>query len=142
MQVQPYLFFEGRCDEALDYYKRTLGAQVTALMRYSDSPDPIPPGAIPPGAESKVLHANFSVGGTQLMASDGNCSGTPNFAGFALSLEAADAADAERKCNALADGGKVTMPFGETFFAKRFGMVIDRFGVTWMVLAEPRAGVP
>ena len=132
MQVQPYLFFDGRCEEALEFYKGALGAEVTALIRNSENPDP---SMTPPGMENKVLHANFNVGGTQLMASDGMCSGTPNFAGVSLSLAADDVAEAERLFAALAEGGQVKLPMHETFFAKRFGMVADEFGVSWMVIA-------
>jgi PhnB protein len=134
MQVQPYLFFEGRCEEALNFYRSALGAEITALMRYKDSPEPPQPGMVPPGSEEKVMHANFSIGDTQIMASDGCASGQANFQGFALSLTAANEADADRYFNALADGGQVQMPIGKTFFSPRFGMVADRFGVLWMVI--------
>lgn len=135
MQVQAYLFFDGRCEEALEFYRRTLGAEVQMLMRFKDSPDTqdCPPGA---GNEDKVMHANFKVGETQLMASDGRCTGQPNFQGFALSLSPKDVAEAERLFNALADGGQVQMPLAQTFWSPRFGMVADRFGVTWMINVE------
>jgi PhnB protein len=138
MQVQPYLFFEGRCDEALSFYSTTLGAQVTALMRYSDSPEPHPPGMLPPGSDNKVMHCNFTVGESQVMASDGMCSGKPSFQGITLAISPDTAADAKRVFDALADGGKVDMPLGETFFSHAFGMLTDRFGVAWMVnVAKP-----
>jgi PhnB protein len=133
MQVQPYLFFDGRCEEALDFYRRALGAEVEMLMRFKDSPAPAQPGMVPPGAEDKVMHASFRVGEARLMASDGHCQGKPNFQGFALSLTAADDAEAQRRFTALAEGGQVQMPLTKTFFASSFGMVADRFGVTWMV---------
>jgi len=132
MIVQSYLFFEGRCEEALEFYKKAIGAEVTALMRNSDSPDQ---SDTPPGMESKVLHCNFNVGETQLMASDGMCSGTPKFAGISLSITAKDAAEAERLFAALSEGGQVQLPMHETFFAERFGMAADKFGVSWMVMA-------
>ena len=135
MLVQSYLFFEGRCDEALEFYQRALGARVEMVMRYRDSPDPRPDGAIPPGAEDKVMHASFRIGETTLMASDGRCSGTPNFQGTAQSISVADEAEADRIFTALCDGGTVVMPIGKTFFSPRFGMVTDRFGLTWMVIA-------
>lgn len=134
MEIQPYLFFNGRCDEALEFYRRALGAEVTMLMRYKDSPEPPPPGVIPPGSENKVMHAAFRVGKAVAMASDGRCQGKPNFDGFSLSLAVPDAATADRMFNALADGGQVQMPLGKTFFAPRFGMVADRFGVSWMII--------
>jgi PhnB protein len=134
MQVQPYLFFEGRCDEALNYYCRALDAEVVTLMRYKDSPEPQPSGMLPPGAGDKVMHASFRIGDSVLMASDGNCLGKSAFQGFFLTLTVADAAEAERKFAALADGGQVQMPLTQTFFSPRFGMVADRFGVSWMVL--------
>ena len=137
MQAQPYLFFEGRCEEAVEFYRRALGAEVTTLMRIKDSPEPHPPGMIPPGSDNKVMHMVFRIGDTALMASDGRCSGKPNFQGFSLSLNAADDAQAERLFAALADGGQVQMPLGKTFFSSRFGMVADRFGVSWMVIVAP-----
>jgi PhnB protein len=136
MQVQPYLFFEGRAEEAIEYYRKALGAEVQTLLRFKDSPEPHPPGMVPPGAENKVMHANFRIGDTQVMASDGRCGGKANFQGFALTLDARDGAEAERLFKALADGGQVQMPLAKTFFASHFGMVTDRFGVTWMVIVE------
>jgi PhnB protein len=132
MQVLPYLFFDGRCEEALDFYRRTLAAEGTTIMRFKDMPNP-PPGMIPVGGEEKVMHARFQVGDTEIMASDGRCGGAPNFQGFALTLTAADPAEAERLFAALADGGQVQMPLGQTFFSPAFGMVADKFGVSWMV---------
>jgi PhnB protein len=139
MQVQAYLFFEGRCEEALEFYRKALGAEVTALIRFKDSPEPPAPGMVPPGSEDKVMHANFHIGETQLMASDGRASGQPKFEGVSLSITAANEAEAERLFAALADGGQVRMPMAKTFFATRFGMVADRFGVSWMVIADATA---
>lgn len=133
MQVQPYLYFDGRCEEALDFYRATLGAQVAFLMRMKDSPEAHPPGMLPPGAENKVMHCTFTIGQTQLMASDGMCGGKPAFQGISLSITPPTEAEAQRIFNALADGGQVQMPLTETFFAYAFGMVADRFGVSWMV---------
>ncbi|MBO0750829.1 MAG: VOC family protein [Bradyrhizobiaceae bacterium] len=137
MPVQPYLFFEGRCEEALDHYRKALGAEVEALLRYDECPEPLPPGRLPPGGEKKVMHAQFRVGDTTFMASDGHCSGTPSFKGFSVSLTAPDDVTAKRLFDALADGGEVRMPLGPTFFAKSFGMVADRFGLGWMVIVRP-----
>jgi PhnB protein len=134
MQIQPYLSFEGRCEEALAFYRRTLGAEVTALMRFKESPDP---GMITPGTEDKVMHASFRVGESIVMASDGRCQGPASFQGFSLSLTVSDEAEAERKFNALGDGGQVQMPLTKTFFSPSFGMVADRFGVSWMVYVAP-----
>jgi PhnB protein len=133
MQVQPYLFFDGRCEEALAFYRSALGAEVTALHRFQDSPEPHAPGMIPPGADHKVMHASFRVGGTTVLASDGRCTGHPSFEGFALSLTVPNDAEAERLFAALSQGGHVQMPLAKTFFSSRFGMVADRFGVSWMV---------
>ncbi len=133
MQVQPYLFFDGRCEEAIEFYRKALGAELTMLMRYKDSPDPPPPGKVPAGSENKVMHANLRIGEATVMASDGSCAGQPSFRGFSLSLMVPDAAAAERLFAALADGGQVQMPLTETFWSPRFGMVADRFGVGWMV---------
>ena len=134
MQVQPYLFFDGRCEEAIDFYRKALGAQVGMLMRWKDSPEPCPEGTIPPGSENKVMHASLQIGDTTVMASDGRCGGAPTFQGFSLSLDAASDAEAKRLFDALSDGGQVQMPLGKTFFASSFGMVADRFGVSWMVI--------
>jgi len=129
-QIQPYLFFEGRCQEALDFYRRAIGAEVTALMRFKESPDP---SMIQPGSEDKVMHASFRVGDATIFASDGRCGGKASFEGFALSLTVANEAEADRLFGALVDGGQVIMPLTTTFFSPRFGMTTDRFGVTWMV---------
>jgi len=134
MKVQHYLFFEGRCEEALEFYRSKLGAEITMLMRFKESPEPHSPGSLPPGAENKVMHSSFRIGETELMASDGRCSGKPSFQGVSLALGADNDADAERYFAALADGGQVQQPLIKTFFSSRFGMVADRFGVAWMVV--------
>lgn len=134
MQVQPYLFFEGRCEEALEFYRRALGAEVTALMRSKDSPDP---AMALPGGEDKIIHAMLRVGETTLLASDGRCQGRPSFEGFALSITAPSQAEAQRLFSALSDGGQVHMPLTKTFFSPSFGMVADRFGVSWMLYVAP-----
>ncbi len=140
MQVQPYLFFEGRCEEALTFYQGAVGAKLIDLMHYKDNPEPqagegCPEGSAPP--PDKVMHASFSIGDTTLMASDGMASGKPEFKGMSLSITAASDAEAKRLFDALGDGGHVQMPLTKTFFASSFGMVADRFGVSWMVIAMP-----
>jgi len=137
MQVQPYLFFDGRCEEAVAFYRKALGAEVTMQMRFKDSPEPHAPGMIPPGAENKIMHMALRIGDTTILASDGRCLGRPSFQGFALSLTVANEAEAERLFAALGDGGQVQMPLAKTFFSPRFGMVADRFGVAWMVYVAP-----
>lgn len=134
MKVEPYLFFDGRCEEAIEFYRKALGAEVTMLMRFKDSPASPPPGMTPPGSENKIMHASLSIGGATVMASDGRCQGRPSFQGFSLSLAVADEAEAERLFAALADGGEVQMPLAKTFFSPKFGMAADRFGVSWMVI--------
>lgn len=134
MQVQPYLFFDGRCDEALAFYRAVLGAEVTGLMRFKDSPEPMTPGMCPPGSEEKVMHANFRIGETTLMASDGRAMGKPVFQGFSLSLSPPNDAEAERLFSALGEGVPEQMPLTKTFFASSFGTVVDRFGVPWMII--------
>ena len=134
MQVQPYLFFEGRAEEAIEFYRRTLKAEVQMLMRNCESPEPPPPGMLPPGSEEKVMHASLRIGDSVVMASDGRCSGKPDFRGVSLSITVADDAAAERTFAALAEGGQVHMPLAKTFFSSRFGMLADRFGVPWMVV--------
>lgn len=135
MQIQPYLFFDGRAEEALEFYRAKLGAEVLMLMRFKESPEPMP-GQAPPG--DKVMHATFRIGETNVMASDGNCAGRPSFQGFSLALNAPDEAAAKRLFGALAEGGQVQMPLGKTFFSPAFGMVADRFGVSWMVVVQPQ----
>ncbi|AWK86185.1 VOC family protein [Azospirillum thermophilum] len=137
MQVQSYLFFEGRCDEALAFYGRVLGAETVELMRYKDAPEPCPEGAVAPGSDDKVMHAAFRVGDSLLMASDGSCSGQPSFSGIAQTLTVGDEAKAAEVFAGLEDGGTVVMPLGRTFFSPCFGMVTDRFGVMWMVIVQP-----
>jgi len=132
MNVQPYLFFDGRCDEALDFYKTTLGATVDMLMHFKDAPDQ---SIVTPESREKVMHCAFHVGDTQVLASDGHCAGKPTFQGFGLALSAKDNTEAERLFADLGNGGQVQMPMTETFFATRFGMVADKFGVGWMILA-------
>jgi len=136
MSVTPYLFFDGRCEEAIEFYKKALGAEVGMMMRFSETPEPHPPGMCPPGSENKIMHASLRIDGASIMASDGRAQGKPKFEGFALSISPKDEADAERVFKALADGGQVQMPLGKTFFAKSFGMVADRFGVGWMIIVE------
>lgn len=135
MQLQPYLFFDGRCEEAIELYRGKLGAEVKMLMRFKDSPEP---QQHTPGAENKIMHANLRIGGTTVLASDGRCLGQPNFQGFALSLTAADDAEAKRLFSALGGGGQVQMPLGKTFFSSNFGMVADCFGALWMVYVAPQ----
>ncbi len=134
MQVQPYLFFDGRCEEAVGFYRRALGAEVTMLMRFKESPDP---ASVPAGGEDKGMHMSFRIGESTVLASDGQCLGGPTFQGFSLSLTVSNDAEAERIYAALADGGQVQMPLAKTFFSSRFGMVADRFGVSWMVYVAP-----
>ncbi|WP_394757409.1 VOC family protein [Rhodoferax sp.] len=134
MTLEPYLFFNGRCEEAIAFYQEAIGAEVTSQMRMNEAPDPPPPGAVPPGFENKIMHANLRIGAMNLMVSDGNSEVPPRFTGFTLSLGVADTAQAERSFNALAQGGKVLMPLGKTFWSPCFGMLEDRFGVGWMVI--------
>jgi len=133
MQVQPYLFFDGRCQEAIDFYRQAVGAEVLMLMHFKDCPSPT---SVPPGAADKVMHACVRIGETEMFMSDGMCKGSPAFQGFSLSISPADDAAAERVFAALGDGGQVTMPLGKTFFASSFGMLSDRFGVGWMVVVQ------
>jgi PhnB protein len=137
MQVQPYVSFDGRCEEAIEFYRSALGAEVKMLVRFKEMPEPHQPGMIPPGAEEKVMHARLQIGETTVNASDGRCTGTPNFHGIALSLTVKTDAEAQRYFAALAKGGQVNMPLGKTFFSSQFGMVNDRFGVPWMVVVLP-----
>jgi len=133
--VQPYLFFDGRCEEALEFYKSALDAKVEALIRFKDNPEP---ATNPPGSENKVLHANFRIGDTQVMASDGMAKGHPEFKGFSLTVNTATEAEADKVFAALGKGGQVQLPLSKTFFSPRFGMLTDKFGVGWMVIVPPK----
>jgi PhnB protein len=135
--LQPYLNFNGRCEEALEFYRNALGAQVDVVMRFKDNPEPPQPGMCPPGADNKVMHSSFRVGNNQLMASDCRCEGQPNFQGFSLSVTVSNPTEADRLFAALEKGGQVQMPLGKTFFSPRFGVVADRFGLSWMIYVAP-----
>jgi PhnB protein len=135
--IEPYLFFNGRCAEAIEFYRKALGAEVLMMMRFKESPEPPPPGMLPAGFEDKIMHATLRIGDATVMASDGRCTGQTSFQGFSLSLTAANEDDAKRKFTALAEGGEIQMPLGKTFWSPCFGMVADRFGVGWMVTVAP-----
>lgn len=137
MVVQPYLCFEGRTEEAINFYIKALGAEVKALMRYEDNQEVCNSGMVPPGSEKKVMHSEIRIGETTVMASDGGCKGNAKFEGISLSLTAKNDAETERLFKALADGGQVQMPLDKAFFTSKFGMLADRFGVQWMVLTTP-----
>ncbi len=134
MFVQPYLFFDGRCDEAIAFYKKAVGAEVGMLMRWKDSPDK---SMATPANADKVMHSAIKIGDTMVLASDGRNTGHPDFKGFALTITAKDEAEADKLFGALGEGGQVTMPMSKTFFAPRFGMLADKFGVGWMVIVQP-----
>ena len=136
MEIQSYLFFDGRCEEAIEFYRKAVDAKVEMMMRFKDCPEPMPSGTVPPGSENKVMHASLRIGDTNVLASDSRCTGNPSFQGFALALTAKSETEADRVFAALGEGGQVQMPLGKTFFSPRFGMVADRFGVSWMVLVE------
>ena len=139
MQVQSYLFFNGRCEEAIEFYKKTLGAKVEMMMRFKEAPRR---AQCPPGTENKIMHSCLRIGDTAVMASDGMAQGKPEFKGFSLTLDAKDEAEAERLFAALAEGGQVHQPLIKTFFSPKFGMVADKFGVGWMVMVEQRRKRP
>ena len=136
MQTQIYLFFDGRTDEALAFYKKTLGIEVEMLMRFKDAPGPQDPNYPPPPKPDAVMHSSFKLGGQSVMASDGNCGGKAEFKGFSLSLAVKTEGEAEKLFAALSDGGQVTQPLIQTFFSPKFGMLQDKFGVGWMVLVS------
>ena len=140
MLVQPYLSFNGRCEEAIEFYRKAVGAEPVMVMRFKESPEPPPPGMVPPGSENKIMHASLRIGDSTVMATDGGCQGNETFQGFSLSLTASSEAEAERVFAALSEGGQVRMPLTKTFFSPRFGMLADRFGVAWMVIVEHQEG--
>jgi PhnB protein len=131
--IQPYLFFNGRCEEAIEFYRKALGAEIEMMMRFKESPEPPPPGSVPPGFDNKIMHASFRIGQTTVMASDGCSAEKPSFQGFSLSLAVQNEGEADRAFNALADGGQIKMPLTKTFWSPRFGMLEDRFGIGWMI---------
>ncbi len=133
MQVQSYLFFDGKCEQALEFYKKAVGAKVSMLMRWKDSPEQ---SHTTPANADKIMHAQVQIGDTSVLVSDGGNAGQPNFQGFALAVSVNSEAEADRTFNALAEGGKVTMALGKTFFSPRFGMLADKFGVHWMILVS------
>jgi len=137
MQVQPYLTFDGKCEEAIEFYKKALGAEVTRMLRFKDNPQPTADCKPAPGTENKIMHASLRIGETTVMATDGDAKGKTSFHGFSLSLTAIDDAQAKRLFAALSEGGQMQMPLTKTFFSSSFGMVVDRFGVSWMIVAGP-----
>ena len=132
MQIEPYLFFNGRCEEAIAFYRQAIGAEATIMMRYKDSPEPTPPGMLPPGFEDKIMHATLKIGAGTMMVSDG-CAEQRGFQGFSLSINPGDETEARRLFTAMGEGGQVQMPLGKTFWSPCFGMLTDRFGVGWMI---------
>jgi PhnB protein len=132
-KIEPYIFYEGRAEEAIEFYKQALGAQVEMIMRYSESPDPPPPEMVKPGSENKIMHSSITVDGQRIMISDGGCSGESKIGGFSISLSVSTEADAKRYFEGLSQGGQVHLPLTQTFFSRLFGMVQDKFGVGWMV---------
>lgn len=135
MAIQPYLMFNGSCEEAIEFYRKALGAEVQMMLRFKEAPDQ---SMMTPGTDEKIMHACLKIGDGVVLLSDGMCTGQKNFDGFSLSFTVADEAEADRRFNALADGGQVRMPLGKTFFSPSFGVVADRFGVGWMVYVEPK----
>lgn len=135
-QIQPYIFFDGRAEEAIEFYKKALGAKVEMLMRFKESPEPPPPGAVSPGSGEKIMHASLKIGDATINLSDGMAAGNPTFKGISLTFNVQTSAEADKAFAALSQGGQVQMPIGKTFFSPRFGMVADKFGVAWMVMAD------
>jgi PhnB protein len=136
MKIEPYLTFDGRCDEAIEFYQRALGAKVNMLMRFKDSPE-APPGGFAPQMLNKVMHSSLTIGDSVVMCTDGGCQSKKGFEGITLTISVTTDGEADRLFTALSEGGKVTMPLAKTFFSSRFGMVGDRFGVQWMVIVQP-----
>jgi PhnB protein len=136
MLLRPYLHFDGRCEEAFEFYRNALGAEATMILRFKDAPTPPEQNGPAPGSENKIMHMQFRIGEQVVLASDGHCQGNPHFQGFSLTLSVASEAEADKIFAALGDGGKVQMPLTKTFFSPRFGMLADRFGVAWMILVE------
>ncbi len=136
MYIEPYLFFNGCCEEALEFYRKAVSGEIQMIMRYRESPEPAPPGMVPPGFEDKIMHGTVRIGDSTVMVSDGCDTDAPTFRGFSLTLNVGTAGEADHAFEALADGGQVQMPMGKTFWSPRFGMVTDRFGISWMINVE------
>jgi PhnB protein len=132
MRVLPYLYFNGHCEEAVEFYRQAVGAEVVTLTRFKDHPGT----PTPEGACDKIMHADLRIGGESILASDGQCSGSTDFRGFSLSLATDTDGAAECLFGALSDGGHVQVPLMSTPFASRFGMVADRYGVLWTIAAH------
>jgi PhnB protein len=135
--INPYISFDGRCEEAIEFYRKAVGAEVEMMLRFKDSPEPCDPSMVKPGSENKIMHASFKIGQSVIMASDCRCDGQTNFTGFTLSYSLPDEASVDRAFNALSEGGQVQMPLDKTFFSPRFGVLTDRFGISWMILVSP-----
>jgi PhnB protein len=136
VKVEPYLSFEGRCEEALEFYKTAVGAKLEFMMRYKEAPDKPPEGMVAPGSENKIMHCSFLIGDSRIMATDGGCTGGGKFEGISLALSSKTTAETEKSFNALAQGGQLQMPLGKTFFSPSFGMLVDKFGISWMIVTE------
>jgi PhnB protein len=141
MPIQPYLFFNGRCEEAIEFYKKAIGAELTYLIRFNESPDEPPPGMVPEGFEKKVMHAELRIGDAVVMVSDGTSTEPASFKGVSLALVAKDVPESRHRFEALSKGGTIQMPLGETFFSPSFGMLVDPFGVPWMVIVDSEESV-
>ena len=139
MKVEPYLFFNGQCEEAIEFYKQTLGAKVLMALRFRDNPDKPGPYKVAPDLDDKIMHASLKIGETEVLMSDGMGTGRPEFKGITLALGVQSEAEADRVFNALAEGGQIKMPIGKTFFSPRFGGVADRFGVSWIIVTAQQA---
>jgi len=138
--IEPYLFFDGNCEEAVEFYCEKLGAKVEMMMRYSECPDELPPEMSGEENAVKIMHVSFTIGGNRIMASDGGCgpdSGPPRFGGISLSIGLDDESEAKRLFDQLAEGGKVEMPLGKTFWSPCFGTLTDKFGLDWMINVAP-----
>jgi PhnB protein len=133
LSAQPYILFGGRCEEAVEFYQRAVGAKVEDMMRFKDNPDPMPPGMLTPGLENKIMHTSFRIGDSLVMASDG-MNESQTVSGTSLAVTVKTEAEVDPMFNALAVGGQVMMPPGKTFWSPRFGMLTDKFGLGWMVM--------
>jgi PhnB protein len=136
MPVEPYLNFQGRCEEAVEFYKKAVGAEVEMMMRFNESPEPSDPNMVAPGSENKVMHASVRIAKSRIMASDCENSGNASFVGVSLALSLPTEAAVEKAFHALSEGGQVHVPLTKTFFSSKFGVLADKFGVSWMLVVE------
>ncbi|WP_250124683.1 VOC family protein [Chroococcidiopsis sp. CCMEE 29] len=133
MKLNPYLMFNGQCEAAFKFYEQCLGGKITTMMPYGESPEPLMTDQLTPEWRNKIMHVSLTIGDQELMGSDSPPEYDEEAKGFSVSISLNDPIEGERIFNTLAENGTVRMPFQQTFWAYRFGMLVDRFGIPWMI---------